>query len=50
MAEIYFPSLAASNIESDVTIQFLVGGLDITLPEVSVYLVPFKSYSRISCF
>jgi hypothetical protein len=35
--------------EQNVTIQFLVGGLVITLPEFSIHLVPFKSYSRISC-
>jgi hypothetical protein len=29
MAEIHFRSMEASDIESDVTIQFLVGGLDI---------------------
>jgi hypothetical protein len=29
MAEIHFRSMEASDIESDVTIQFLVGGFDI---------------------
>jgi hypothetical protein len=41
--------MEATQNKSDVTIQFLVGGLVFTLPEFSIYLVPFKSYSRISC-
>jgi hypothetical protein len=49
MAEIHFRSMEASQKKCDVTIQFLVGGLVITLPEFSIYLSPFKSYSKISC-
>jgi hypothetical protein len=49
MAEFHFWSMEASQNKSDGTIQFLVGGLVITLPEFSIYLVPLKSYSRISC-
>jgi hypothetical protein len=32
----------------DVTIQFLICGLVFSLTEFSIYLSPFKSYSRIS--
>jgi hypothetical protein len=43
-----FRSMEASQNKSDVTIQFLVGGLVIHFAGISIYLLPFKSYSRIS--
>jgi hypothetical protein len=42
--------MEASHIESDVTIEFLVGDLLFTLLEFSIHLSPFKSYARILCF
>jgi hypothetical protein len=38
MAEFHFRSMEASQNKTDVTIQFLVGGLVITLLEFSIYL------------
>jgi hypothetical protein len=41
MAEIHFRSMEASNIESDVTIQFLVGGLVIHF--AGIFHLSFRS-------
>jgi hypothetical protein len=47
MADFHFRSMEASQNKGDGTIQFLVGGLVLTFSEFAMYLVPFKSYSRI---
>jgi hypothetical protein len=40
--------MEGSQNKSDVTIQFFVDGLVIHFARISIYLVQFKSYSRIS--
>jgi hypothetical protein len=37
--------MKASQNKTGITIQFLVGGLVITLPEFSIYQLPLKTYS-----
>jgi hypothetical protein len=50
MAEFHLRLMDASDIFSDVTIQFLVCSLDIHFAGISQCLAPFKSYSKMSCF